>query len=187
MNTAISAKSFTSRAKMRALGTVLGFSLLAIAAMFFVRDWHNSWPLVSFYALLLLNTYFSIRTFASITPENNLLQHFIDMTLGLCLFILPFQFNLPLNFTLWMTLLFVLAALKYILLIPIAGYSRLLFMKIRVDSLGVLLCLLALWGILLGYVYISTVLWAIIFFLANIHVLWIKPHYGLNLHQESFV
>lgn len=187
MNTATSVKSFTPRAKRRAAFTVLGFSLLAIFAAFYVSNWHDSWPLVLFYALLLLNTYFSVRTFASITPEENLLQHSIDMALGACLLVLIFQFNAPLNFVLWMMLLFILAALKYILLTPITGHSRLLYMKIRIDSFGVLLCFLALWGILLGYIYISTVLWVLVFFLANLYVLWLRPHYGLHLHEESFV
>lgn len=187
MSTGIYVNSFTARAKKRALGTALGFSVLALWAVFYVHDWHNSWPLVLFYALLIFNTYFSVKTFASITPHENLLQHAIDMLLGLCLFVIPFQFNSPLHFALWMTLLFIVAALKYILLIPIAGYSRLLYIKIRIDSLGVLMCFLGLWGILSGYAYISTVIWVAIFFLANLYVLWLKPHYGLHLHQESFV
>ncbi len=187
MSTATSDKTFTAHARRRALATVVVFGLWGVGAAYFILDWQTAWPLVLFYALLILNSYYSVRAFASITPREHLGQQGMDILLCLWLALLPLNFNTPLNFVLLMSMLFVTATLKYVLLLPVAGYSRLLYAKIRVDTLGILLCFLALLGILWGYAFWTTVLWSLIFFISNIYVLWWEPHYHLSLHYESFL
>lgn len=188
MNTVISGKTFTPRARRRALAVMAFFGLWGASATFFISNWYKAWPLVFFYALLVLNTYFSVRTFASITPKEHLGQQCMDALLGVWLLLAPLSFNAPLYFVLITTALFIAATMKYIFLVPIVGFSRLLHMKIRIDTLGILLCSLALLGVLAGYAYYATAVWSFIFLVANIYVLWWEPHYRLHLHyDESFL
>jgi hypothetical protein len=175
-----SADIFAPHARLRALAVSLGFGLWALGAAFFIVDRPGSAPLVIFYALLLFNTYFSVRTFATITPKGHKGQAFMDFVLGLFLFVLPLYFGEPLLFTVLMATLFGVATVKYIFLESIIGSSRLITQKARIDSLGTLLCLFAVAGILLGYVFWTTVLWTIIFLIANIYVLWVRPIYRLD-------
>jgi len=188
MNTAMSGKTFTPRARRRALAVMASFGLWGFYSTFFILDWYKAWPLVFFYTLLVLNTYFSVRTFASITPHEHLGQRCMDALLGIWLLLAPLSFNTPIYFVLVTTALFITATIKYIFLAPIVGFSRLLYMKIRIDALGILLCSLALLGVLAGYAYYATAVWSFIFFMANIYVLWWEPHYHLHLHyDESFL
>ena len=176
---------FTPYANLRGLVVSLGFWAWGLGAAFFVLDWHRSWPLALFYLALLVNSYFSIRTFASITPTRHPGQQFLDILLAVCLAFLPVNFNSVQNFVLITTALFIVATLKYIFLLPIAGYSRLLYTKIRVDALGIMFCFGALVGTLFGYGHRTAILWTILFVAANFYVLWWKPHYSVELHYES--
>ncbi|MDO8664775.1 MAG: hypothetical protein Q7K44_04510 [Candidatus Liptonbacteria bacterium] len=176
----------TIYARRRAAATTMAFGILGIVTLnSTVLDWAESWPLVVFYAALLTNTYFSVCSFASITPKRHMGQHLIDAILAACMALLAFNFNSILNFTIISTLLFIIATLKYIFLVKIAGYSKLLYMKIRIDTLGILFCFLAVIGTLLGYGQQISVIWSIVFVLANIYVLWWEPHYRLEAHYES--
>ncbi|MDP3934907.1 MAG: hypothetical protein Q8Q46_01655 [Candidatus Giovannonibacteria bacterium] len=176
---------FTLYARKRAWMVAVGFALWGLAlAVMPQTEWQQSWPLIVFYAALILNSFFSVRVFASITPPRHIGQQFFDILLGLCLAFLPLNFGSPLNFILLATILFTIAALKYIFLIPLIGFSQLLYKKIRIDSLGILLCLLALTGFLWGYAKLSSVLFALIFLLANAHVLWLRPLYLLKTRHE---
>ena len=83
------------------------------------------------------------------------------------------------------TLLFIVATLKYVLLTRLAGYSKLLYMKIRIDALGILFCFLAVIGTVLGYGQQTSVIWSVVFVLANFYVLWWKPHYRLENHYDN--
>lgn len=176
---------FTSYARNRAAAATVFFGVIALISLGSIVDWSKSWPLVVFYAILLINTYFSIRTFASITPEENLGQKLIDAALVACMLLMVFNFNSILNFILITTLLFIIATLKYIFLTQLAGYSKLLYMKIRIDTLGILFCFLAVVGTLWGYGRQVSVIWAFGFVLANIYVLWWEPHYDPKHHYEN--
>ncbi len=176
---------FTTYARNRALAVTAVFGVIAVISLSSVVDWGKSWPLVLFYGTILLNTYFSVRSFASITPKEHLGQQIIDAVLVLCLFLMVMNFNSVLNFIIWTTLLFIVATLKYIFLARLAGYSKLIYMKIRIDALGILFCFLALIGALWGYGRQVSVIWAITFVLANIYVLKLNPHYLLEHHYEN--
>ncbi len=176
---------FTTYARNRALAVTAVFGAIALISLSSVVDWGRSWPLVLFYGTILLNTYFSVRSFASITPKEHLGQQIIDAVLVLCLFLMVMNFNSVLNFIIWTTLLFIVATLKYIFLARLAGYSKLLYMKIRIDALGILFCFLALLGTLWGYGRQVSAIWAVVFVLANIYVLKLNPHYLLENHYEN--
>lgn len=176
---------YTSYAQNRAIAATIVLGIIAFISLNSIIDLAKSWPLVVFYAALLTNTYFSVRSFASITPKEHLGQQLIDAALVACMLLLVLNFNSILNFTILATLLFIVATLKYVFLTRLAGYSKLLYMKIRIDTLGILFCFLAVIGTLWGYGRQVSVIWSIVFILANIYVLWWKPHYRLENHYES--
>jgi len=161
------------------------FGVIALISLNSIVDWTRSWPLVVFYTVLLINTYFSIRSFASITPKEHLGQKLIDAALVACMLLMVLNFNSIINFTLIATLLFIVATLKYVFLARLAGYSKLLYMKIRIDTLGILFCFLAAVGTLWGYGKQVSMIWSLGFILANVYVLWLKPHYDLENHYEN--
>jgi hypothetical protein len=173
---------FTNYARNRAIAVTVAFGAIALISLNSIIDWSRSWPLIVFYVTLLTNTYFSVRSFASITPKEHLGQQFIDVMLVICMFLMVLNFNSILNFTILATLLFIVATLKYIFLTQLAGYSKLLYMKIRIDTLGILFCFLAVIGTLWGYGRQISVAWSAVFILANLYVLWLKPHYLLENH-----
>lgn len=177
---------FTQYAVRRAwLATVAFLVWFIIALHIYPVTWSSSWALVCFYILLLINTFFSIRVFATISPRNDMFQHLIDIVLGLCLVILPVYISSSLVFALLCLLLFITATLKYIFLVPIVGHSKLLQEKIRVDTLGILMCFLFLIGVFYASAYVSSIILLIIFFCANVYVLWRKPLYKLEHHIEE--
>ena len=172
-------------ARRRAVAVTVVFGIIFLISLNSIVDWTVSWPLVVFYAALLTNTYFSVRSFASITPKEHLGQQLIDAALAACMFLMVLNFNSVLNFTTLATLLFIVATLKYVLLTRLAGYSKLLYMKIRIDTLGILFCFLAVLGTLSGYGSQTSIIWSVVFVLANFYVLWWKPHYRLENHYDN--
>jgi hypothetical protein len=162
----------------KALLAVFLFSLSSIAGAFArLPVTPDMIPLLVFHALLLINTFFSIRCFAAITPQNNMLQNILDSIIGGIYLAIPFAFHSPLLFVSGTALLFTVATLKYIFLQQLLGGTRLLRRKLVADAGGAVLCLAALGGIWLGYTALATALWVGIFFCANIYLLIIAPLY----------
>lgn len=177
--------NWSLHAQKRARLASIGIAIWAILIIFEFNMRPEFSATVIFYALLLLNTFFSVRIFATITPQNHVGQKLWDFMLALCLLILPLFFNAPIIFVFITLILFVVATLKYIFLIPVVGFSKLLFDKIRVDALGILLCILCLPGVISGYIYISLDIWVSIFFISNVYVLWHTPLYRLEHHIKD--
>ncbi|MEI6843568.1 MAG: hypothetical protein WCK48_03655 [bacterium] len=178
--------NFSPYAVSRAIwGSILFFFWFIISLVFFDPDWSSVWPFICFHFVLLINTFFSIRSFASLTPKENVGQHIIDAILALCLIAMPLLFNLPLQFMIVCLFLFIVAVLKYLFLVPLVGFSKLLYWKIKVDMLGVVLCFLVLVGVIYGFSYISSIIFFIIFACANVYVLWWNPLYDLELHTHE--
>jgi hypothetical protein len=175
---------FSPQAEGKTWFVYLIFLLWALVVVFRFHIKPEFASILIFYALLLLNTFFSVRIFATITPRGHAGQTFWDLLLGLCIAFLPLSFASPMHFVFLTLFLFVIATLKYIFLIPVVGFSKLLFEKIRIDTLGILLCALCLAGILFGFAYWSLNLFAFVFFLANVYVIWHKPLYRLEHHIE---
>ncbi len=178
-----SQRIYTPIARERAIAATLGFgSFGVIAAATMVHNWALAWPLVLFYAILVANTYFSVRVFSTITPAGNTSQRYIDFLITLTYLSLATQFDHPLWFSIIATLLFLECIVKYKILIDIAPrYKDFLNRKIVLDWLGALLCSLATLGIVMNYIYGTTVLFALIKAVANIYLLAIKPFYILDI------
>ncbi len=173
---------YTPLARERAIAATLGFgSFGVLAAAILVHNWATAWPLIFFYAILVVNTYFSVRVFATITPPDASSQKNIDFII-ICIYLsLATQFEHPLGFTIIAALLFTCCIIKYKLLARIApGYRMLLRRKIILDWLGAFLCTIAALGVVANYSHIATTFLTIINALANIYLLIIKPFYALS-------
>jgi hypothetical protein len=167
------------------LATLLFAASGMLGWLLFVRDWRTSLPLAVFYTTLVINTYFSIRLFSQITPADNYLQKTINIILGLLYLWLAFTFHsLPL-FVGGATLLFAVAALKYILLRRQVRQPLLLQRKITVDGLGFFACGLMLAATFSNYTFGASWLWALTFVIANIWLLAIFPLYRLDNQRGS--
>lgn len=145
-----------------------------------VIAWNNiaiAWPPILFYAMLIWNDYYSIEHFSKIIPPSKTSQVVIDILLLIIHFVSVFFFGDPFLFTIAMTILFILAVLKYAGDLPSIKNSRALFRKVKIDALGALISALALAGMLLGYPWQSTVAWTAIFVCSSIYVILINPLY----------
>lgn len=143
----------------------------------FVYDWHQSLPLAIFYAILVINTYPSVQLFSSLVPQNDGKHALADIMLaGLYLF-LAGSLGQPQQFALCATVLFIVAAGKYTLMFYDVPHPRLLQRKVRVDLLGALMCATVLAAMNLGWILSAAWALAIIFAVANVYVLGLKPLY----------
>jgi len=199
---------YTEYAVRRAILATIGFALIAACYIFFYASWNKELvPLLIFYGVLIANTFFSIRCFASITPSKNVPQQLLDWTLGALFFsircfasitpsknvpqqlldwtlgalmvLLALTLDNASKFTFLAALLFAVATYKYVRLKSLIGQRRLLRRKIVIDSWGLLACALAYSGIFWGNAFFTTWLWAISFVLANVYLFFFRPLYKL--------
>ncbi len=140
-------------------------------------NWYISLPLVLFYGMIVLNTYFSMRLFTHIAPSQKALHHIVDGLLVALFVLLALTFARPILFAFVVTVLFALAAIKYTLMLNDIPHPRLLKRKIVIDLLGKLMGLITLGGMLAGYTLISSWFLAITFTVANISLLFVWPMY----------
>jgi len=146
--------------------------------------WRAAWPLAVFHLFLLVNTFYSIRTFATLIPSSAG-QWAFDIALGVCIALGPLAFDHPMDYTILMLALFILATYKYILAIPLAGFSKLLFRKIVIDMLGVagtFAVLVAMWQ---GFVFPATVVGVAAFAVVNVYILWLNPLYRFDVEPPK--
>jgi hypothetical protein len=136
-------------------------------------------PLLIFYAVLTLNTYISIVLFSGITPMHDGPQRFIDFILFALYLTLAFALQNPIMFFVILLFIFIVAPIKYMLLLGRIPHPRLLKKKVLIDLLGTLMsaCVLAI--ALLGYVSTAAWLLAGLFSLANVLLLIVNPMYRL--------
>lgn len=155
------------------MATVAG----CIAWPLFVYDWHQSLPLAIFYVVLVINTFPSVQLFSSLVPKNDGKHALADLMLaGLYLF-LAASFGQPQQFALCATVLFLVAAGKYTLMFYDIPHPRLLQRKVRIDLLGALMCASVLAAMNLGWILSAAWSLAIVFTIANVYVLALKPLY----------
>ena len=162
----------------KAAGATFLFSLAGILGwVLFVSDWRLSLPLAVFYIVIVINTYPSVRLFASIVPSEK--SHYIlsDVALTILYILLAASLGDPITFALSGTFLFIIAAGKYTLLLHDIPHPALLKRKITIDIMGILLCVGSLGIMLSGYVAVGSWALAIIFALANVYFLGINPMY----------
>jgi hypothetical protein len=164
--------------KKRAVIATLIFTLFGIAGAFIARNMIAiAWPAILFYAMLVWNDYYSIEHFSKIIPPSKTSQVVVDMALMVLHLASVFFFGDPFLFAIAMTILFVLAVLKYAGDLPSVKNSRVLFRKVKIDALGALASALALAGMLMGYPWQSTIIWTGIFVCASVYVIIINPLY----------
>ena len=125
----------------------------------------------------MLNTYVSIRFFSSIIKKGDRVQIVLDAVLFAIYLALAFNLNNRIFFTFWALLIYIVAAAKYALLLGTVPHPRLLKRKILVDISGIMMCALALIGILTGHGTLSLWLMAVVFFIANILFFFVWPLY----------
>ena len=130
------------------------------------------------YALLVLNTYFSIRFWSALQPQDSR-QFLIDAILVLAYLALAFSMGEPAYFAFAAFTLFALATFKYVLMRGRTPYEAVVERKTGIDALGALACAVLVLGMFLGYPLEATWLFAIGFTLANVYLLLIKPMYRL--------
>ena len=142
-----------------------------------VNDYEIAIPLFLFYAVLVINTHFSIILFSSLVPHENKVQTALDLILfALYVYLIVREEGLQ-WFFFYVTLLFCIASIKYTHLLNELDQPKLLKRKITWDALGILLGLVTLGGIMSGYVVTSLWFCSIAFLIANIYLLFINPLY----------
>jgi hypothetical protein len=160
-----------------ASGATAGFTAAAVAgALLTVRDWGASSPLLAFHALLLIHTFFSIRCFASVAPRPTAAQILMDGVLVVFYVCLPFQFGDPARYLYVSALLFLVAIVKYALMLGAPGRTMLLTQKMILDLLAAMTCVAALVGVRAG---VPQVLgwWLGAFLIAHIYILAVRRFY----------
>ena len=162
-----------------ALVTTFLFLLGLSAVIRGITDWKTTLPILIFYAVITINTFFSIKCFSAIIPSDSKLQWLVDAALILLYILMSLNLNSPLHFAIWTSLLFSVAVIKYALLLHLTDYLTLLRYKILIDSLGTLAAVSALAGIAFGYAFAALWLWTVLFCLVNLYIFFIKPLYEL--------
>lgn len=150
-----------------------------ISVMYYWPLSPDSIPLVLFYSTLVINTYFSIRLFSSIIPEDNLLQRYWDILLVVLYINVAFSLNYIIRFEIAVLLLFIAASAKYVFLLDVIPYPKLLKRKILIDVLGTAFTAMTVAGVVFFNAYISAWIFTFLFILANILFLMVKPMYRL--------
>jgi hypothetical protein len=139
-------------------------------------------PLIFFHVTLLVNTYYSIECFGPRSPIIANGQGVIDFCLVVMYAILPLCLGSDGSYLLGVTLLFLIASLKYTLLLGVVPDVRLLRRKISIDISGTLwnFCTFLLFSS--GLILPDLLLWIWVsgFVGLNFYLLKIKPMYCLT-------
>jgi hypothetical protein len=139
-------------------------------------EWPARAPTALFYAVLVVNTWFSIRFFSRLPPIDRD-ETTIDGLLTVLYIGLAFAIGRNIPFIAIAAVLFFAAVSKYALLLRIMNLPRTLRRKMAIDALGGLLCLVALVAALRGYEVESAWALALVFLAANIFLLLVQPMY----------
>jgi hypothetical protein len=132
---------------------------------------------VAFFAVLVLNTVFSVRFFGPMIRRDSW-QWLVDGALLLIYAGLALSIGQGTAFPFAAAALFVVATLKYAAAwqsIPDYVLKR----KITIDLSGAILCLAALGVALAGFPLAAAVAMAALFAAANVVVLWLRPMYRI--------
>ncbi|HUC01293.1 MAG TPA: hypothetical protein VMA75_00100 [Candidatus Paceibacterota bacterium] len=159
------------------VATLIFIAFGVIGAVVARNDLAFAWPPMLFYAMLVWNDYYSIKHFSKIIPPGKASQVIIDIALVVLHFTSALLFGNPFLFAITITVLFILAVLKYAGDLPSVKNSRALYRKVKIDALGALISALTLAGMLIGYPWQATVAWTVIFVCASIYVILINPLY----------
>ncbi len=122
----------------KAAGACVLFAAFGAAGWLWTEPDAGSLPLLGYYAVLVINTFFSIRALASITPRNTP-QTLFDAALVCTYAALAFSFSSTILFLAISALLFMLSIAKYTHLNRLVSYPELLRRKITLNALAALL------------------------------------------------
>jgi hypothetical protein len=162
----------------RALAAALGFAVVGLLGFLFVpQPWAAKAPNAVFYAVLVLNTFYSVRFFDALPPQDRD-ERIIDGALSLLYVALAATIGASLLFAAVGALLFVAAVAKYVLLLRVMDRHDILRRKILIDGLGLALCLATLIGGALFDPLWSAWAQAVVFAAANVYLLAVRPMYS---------
>ena len=167
-----------SPALKAALATLLFSGVGLITVLFYIPLTAVALPNAIFYVVLTINSYFSIKLYASIQPTDAA-QRFFDSLLVVIYLALAFAIGHAAVFSSFALLVFVVATPKYALMLGKIPYGPLLRRKILIDLSGVTFTAAVFLGTLAGFPLESAWFLAIGFALANIYHLIIHPMYRL--------
>lgn len=163
--------------KTRALAATILFSIVGCwALLFHIIPWEFVVPNGIFYIVLTINTYFSVRFYSAFTPDEPF-QTFIDLLLAAAYIALALVIGIPVAFAFFALLVFTIAPAKYAHMLGKTPYDKTLRRKIMIDLLGTFMCACVLGLSLIGLELKAAWILAILFTLANIYLLAIKPMY----------
>jgi hypothetical protein len=167
--------------KTKALIATVFFTAVGVLALLVgTLNWQKTLPMAIFYAILVLNTYYSVKLFSGIVPSKNSIQKIFDAILVLLYVLLAVCMSSPYYFAFSALLLFITATAKYAFLLGVVSQPKLLKRKILVDLLGVLACALALGGMSFGFEMQSVWVLTVAFAVANILLFFVWPLYHLD-------
>lgn len=156
------------------------FVIAGVASLFLFAPLSSlTVPHIIFYAVLTINTFFSVQLFSAIQPKH-VTQTIADSLLVAIYFALALSIGNAVWFAFFALAVFVAAPPKYALMLRAVPYTRLLKKKILIDLTGTAFCSFILACVLLGYPRESAWVLAIGFTLANVYFLMIQPMYRLG-------
>ncbi len=162
---------------IRALSATILFSVVGFwSVLFHSVPWEFVVPHVLFYAVLTINTFFSVRFFSAFTPESSF-QSCIDGALTVAYIALALSIGIPIAFALCALIIFTIAPAKYAHMLGRTPHDKTLRKKILIDLLGTALCVVVLVLTLCGFKTEAAWMLAALFSIANIYLLWVRPMY----------
>lgn len=163
----------------KTISATIFFIVAGLIGLMRVTEWDASVPLIIFYAVITLNTYYSVKLFTDIVREHTVLQDLVDVIL-VCLYVyLAWNFSNPFIFSVTVLSLFIVATTKYILLFGKIPHINLLKRKISIDSAGIAMGIIAVTIMIYGNPTYGSWFLAAVFGVANSILLYIKPMYRI--------
>jgi hypothetical protein len=141
-----------------------------------IENWSIATPLLLFYVLLLIHTFFSIRCFSAVIPASPTSQRVIDTILLILYLALTFLFEYAFAFTATLIIFFALSTLKYHLAPPSPHHAHIL-RKARINALALMPIAAVALGAYAGYS--PAALWGglAIYLAVSVYLFWIRPLY----------
>ena len=163
---------------VRALAAAFGFTLVGLLGFLFVpAPWAAKLPNAIFYAALVLNTFYSVRFFDALPPQDRD-ERIIDAVLAILYIALAATIGFHVWFAVVSTALFAAAVAKYVLLLRVIDRPDILRRKIVIDGLGLVMCAVTLVATRLFDPLWSAWAEALIFAAANVYLLAVRPMYA---------
>jgi len=151
------------------------FSGLGLLGWYFAPDKTVSLPMAIMYALLMIQTWFSLPLFFRLIDQKDMRQRIIDPVIGVAYALLAYTIGNPILFTFAWAIFFTLTVLKYSMLVGTFSNTTLLRRKLMANILGVALGLAM--PTFLGFGLIGEWIGVILFAGACVQYLVLRPLY----------